>query len=196
MTVKPPFGELKEHGSMGIGTFNALDGEMIVSLDGIFYKVRSDGKVYKVKDSEKTPFAVVTFFLADIVKNSGPVENYDDLKVALDGLIPSDNIFYAIQIEGEFDYVKTRSVPAQKKPYPLLAEVVEHQSVFEFNNVKGTILGFRAPPYVKGVNVPGYHLHFINEDRSSGGHLLACTISEARIKIDSSDSFKMILPGG
>lgn len=187
------FAELAEHGSMGLGTFNGLDGEMI-ALDGIFYRIRADGKAYPVAKTEKTPFAVVTFFLADIVENVGSINSYDELKEALDGLVPSDNIFYAIKVEGEFDYVKTRSVPAQTKPYPPLAEVVEHQSVFEFNNVKGTILGFRAPPFVKGVNVPGYHLHFITEDRSAGGHLLACSVNNARIKIDSSAGFRMILP--
>ena len=37
--------KLKRHGDLGIGTFNALDGEML-ALDGQFYQIRSDGHVY------------------------------------------------------------------------------------------------------------------------------------------------------
>ena len=59
-------GELRRHGDFGIGTFDALDGEMTV-LDGVVYAIRSDGRVEKVADSETTPFATVTFFDSDRV---------------------------------------------------------------------------------------------------------------------------------
>src|SRR5512147_942995 len=43
---------IKEHGDFGLGTFNYLDGEMVV-LDGNVYQIRSDGDVYRVKDNEQ-----------------------------------------------------------------------------------------------------------------------------------------------
>ena len=90
---------------------------------------------------------------------------------------PPKTCFYAVMIQGEFSYVKTRSVPAQEKPYPPLAEVTKNQPTFEFTDVTGTMVGFRCPPYVTGINVPGYHLHFLTDDRTAGGHLLEFTVA-------------------
>ena len=55
--------ELARHGDFGLGTFDALDGEMI-ALDGAFYQIKADGRVYPVAGAMKTPFAAVTFFKA------------------------------------------------------------------------------------------------------------------------------------
>jgi len=52
---------LKQHGDFGIGTFNAVDGEMVV-LDGNCYQIKMDGVAYPVDDSMKTPFSFVTSF--------------------------------------------------------------------------------------------------------------------------------------
>ena len=186
------YGELKRHGDFGIGTFNGLDGEMI-GLEGKFYQIKTDGIAYLVDDSMKTSFATVTFFESDKSALLEKIENYDQLKKYLDKLLPTKNIFYAIKIEGTFKYIKTRSVPEQSKPYPLLVEVVKTQSIFEFHNVKGTIAGFWCPSYVEGVNVPGYHLHFITEDRKAGGHLLECHLQNARLDIDYTSEFYMVL---
>ncbi|MFH1903989.1 MAG: acetolactate decarboxylase [bacterium] len=184
--------KLKHRGDFGIGTFNGLDGEMI-GLEDKFYQVKADGRAYLVDDSMKTPFAVVTFFEPDKSALLDKAENYGQLEQHLDKLLPTENIFYAVKIEGAFKYIKTRSVPRQNKPYPLLVEVVKNQSTFEFNNVKGTIVGFWCPSYVEGINVPGYHLHFITEDRKAGGHLLECHLQNARIDVDYTSEFYMAL---
>jgi acetolactate decarboxylase len=187
------FGDLKKHGTFGLGTFDALDGEMI-GLDGGFYQIKADGKAYPVSDSMTTPFAVVTVFDADrtVAAQEGMV--YEVLQRYLDGIIPNKNIFYAIKIEGTFTYIKTRSVPKQQEPYPPLVEAIKEQTFFEFHDVEGTIVGFRCPDSVKGVNVPGYHLHFITEDRKAGGHLLACQLHDGTIAIDYTSEFYMVLP--
>ncbi len=187
------FGELKKHGDFGLGTFNTLNGEMI-GIGGEFYQVKADGVAYPVGDSAETPFAVVTFFEPDKTVWLDNAENYEQLKQYLDPLLPTKNIFYAVKITGIFKYIKTRSVPAQSKPYPPLVEVVKNQPTFEFHNVKGTIAGFRCPDYVKGINVPGYHLHFITADRKAGGHLLQCQMKNVKIEIDYTSEFYMVLP--
>ncbi|MDO9528101.1 MAG: acetolactate decarboxylase [Syntrophales bacterium] len=186
-------GELRQHGTFGLGTFNALDGEMVV-LDGTFYQVKTDGIAYRVGDSTKTPFAVVTFFEPDKTITLEKANGYGQLKKYLDNSLPTKNIFYAIKIEGVFKYIKTRSVPGQTKPYPPLIDAVKNQTIFEFHNVKGTIAGFRCPPYVKGINVPGYHLHFITEDKKAGGHMLECQMQNVNIEIDYTSKFFMVLP--
>src|SRR4028118_424870 len=55
------FEELGGRGDFGLGTLEALDGEM-VALDGGFYQVKADGRAYEIEPRARTPFAVVTFF--------------------------------------------------------------------------------------------------------------------------------------
>jgi acetolactate decarboxylase len=189
------FTELKRHGDFGLGTFNELDGEMI-ALDGEFYQVKFDGIAYPVKDFMKTPFSVVTFFEPDESFTIDAEMNYDQMKTYLDQRIPTENIFYALRIEGVFKYVKTRSVPAQEKPYSHLVDVMKHQSIFEFDDVRGTIVGFRSPGFVEGINVPGYHLHFITEDRKAGGHVLECEVQHVGVELDFTSELHVVLPKG
>jgi acetolactate decarboxylase len=188
------YSELKEYGDFGIGTFEDLDGEM-VALNGDFYQVKADGVAYEVEGYMKTPFACVTFFDTDMEAKLSEGMDYADMREFIDSLISTENIFYAIKISGTFNYVKTRSVPRQMKPYPPLVEVTKSQPIFEFNDIKGTIVGFRSPPYIAGVNVPGYHLHFITEDCNAGGHLLEVKVKGACVFLDYTSKLFMILPG-
>jgi acetolactate decarboxylase len=187
--------DLKQHGDFGIGTYNGIDGEMI-GLDGDFYQIRMDGLAYRVDDSMKTPFAVVTLFEPDRTASLDRADDYGQLKQELDKLLPTKNIFYAIKIQGAFKYIKARSVPGQKRPYPPLSEIFKVQGIFEFRDVRGTLVGFRCPSYVKGINVPGYHFHFISEDKRQGGHLLECHLENALVGIDYIPGFYLALPEG
>jgi acetolactate decarboxylase len=92
---------LSRHGDFGLGTFNALDGEMI-ALDGKFYQIRSDGAAVPVPDSLKTPFAEVTFFKADRTLNLDKPLDYSRLEAFLKQGLPSLNLAYALRIEGGF----------------------------------------------------------------------------------------------
>ena len=185
--------ELSRHGNFGIGTFDGLDGEMIL-LDGIFYQIRADGNAYRVPDSMKTPFAVVTFFQGSSVSYPQSSLDFQGLTKYMDGLIPTKNIFYAVRIDGLFKHVKTRSVFKQQKPYPRLVKALKNQPEFTLNNIRGTLVGFWSPAYVGGVNVPGYHLHFITKDRSAGGHVLGLQAESVNIRIEGVNELRMILP--
>jgi acetolactate decarboxylase len=185
------FENLKEYGDFGIGTLNGLDGEM-VAVAGEFYQIRADGKAYRVKNSVKTPFAVVTFFEADKTISLDKTLDYEQLKQYLDSVLPTKNIFYAIKVEGVFKYIKARSVAAQSKPYPSLDEALKKQMTFEFYDVTGTLIGFWCPAYVEGINMPGYHFHFITSDRQNGGHLLDCETESVKIEVDYTSDFLMM----
>ncbi|WMW22810.1 acetolactate decarboxylase [Methanolobus mangrovi] len=185
--------QLKEKGDFGLGTFDNLDGEML-ELDGIIYQVKADGQAYEVEDSVTSPFAAITFFETDIEDTVDEQMDSQQLAEHIETLLPSQNIMYAVKVTGKFDYMKTRSVAAQEQPYPRLVEVTKDQSVFEFNDTEGTIVGYWMPEYVEGMNVPGYHLHFITQDRTAGGHILDYTISSGTVEIDSTDKFYLELP--
>jgi len=188
------FSQLKRHGNFGIGTFDALDGEMM-AFDGRFYQIKSDGKVYSVSNRMKTPFASVTFFEEDKKLEINRSMGLSEVLSYIEDSLPTKNIPYAIKITGDFSYVKTRSVPNQTKPYPLLVEVVKNQPEFEFNETKGTIVGFYLPTYTEKINVPGYHLHFMNEERTGGGHLLEMNIKGGTIEIGYIQNMRIFLPG-
>lgn len=185
--------ELRSQGDFGLGTVQALNGEM-VELDGQFFQVKSDGIAYRLNDSTKTPFAEVTFFKPNETIKLNGTHNLTELENYVDEQLATKNIFYAIRIDGSFDYVETRSVPVQSKPYPLLSEAIKSQKIFEFHNITGTIVGFRCPAYVGGINVPGYHMHFLTANRSGGGHLLNMRLGNASINVDGLSEFEMVLP--
>jgi len=185
--------QLVQDGDTGIGTFNALDGEMIM-LDSTIYQVTADGTVRIPDEKTTTPFAAVTFFDSDLSQKFESGTSYNTFETRLDSLLPTLNLFYAIKLKGVFKQVKTRSVPKQKKPYPPLNEVAKNQPTFDFKNVEGTMVGFRCPTYVKGINVPGYHLHFLTKDKSAGGHVLDFVIENAIAQIDYTSQFLLTLP--
>ncbi len=188
------FGELEKHGDFGQGTFEALDGEM-VAVDGRFYQVKSDGRVYPVAPTQKTPFAEVTFFRTDKTLDAPAIPDLRHLEQYLTERLPSPNVLYAFKITGKFAYIKTRSVPRQARPYPPLAEAAKHQQVFEFRNVDGVMVGFFHPRFLAGVNVAGYHFHFLSADRRAGGHLLDCRFQQARVEWSRINDFQLRLPG-
>jgi acetolactate decarboxylase len=187
------YGELRQHGDFGLGTFNALDGEMI-AVDGDFYQIKADGVAYPVSDEQRTPFATVLFFRPTLRRSIASELNYQEFQKLVDGLTEGPNLFYAIRADGHFASVTTRSMPSQRKPYPPLAEVAKSQPIFHLDDVRGTLVGFRFPDFAQGLNVPGFHLHFLTEDRTSGGHVLDLTITRGEASIDATAQFHLELP--
>ena len=186
-----PFARMQRLGNFGLGTFHQLDGEM-VALRGKIYQIKSDGKVYKVRGGMKTPFTDITHFKADEVEQLNEPLSYAELVDYLGDKLPSRQAFFAIKISGKFKYAKTRSVHKQEKPYPTLAEVIAEQVIFEYEEIRGTMVGFYMPEEVAGISAPGFHFHFISKDKKKGGHMLDCTIDAVKIAIDHSIDLKVL----
>ncbi|PTN39054.1 acetolactate decarboxylase [Desulfonatronum sp. SC1] len=186
-------GQLREHGDFGLGTFNDLDGELVL-LGGSAFQITGDGRVHRPGDDVLTPFACVCFFreLTFEEIDSG----FADLKALmalLENELPSPNMMYALRVDGDFEFVRTRSVPRQDQYRPL-TEATRDQPTFEMNNLSGTLAGFFTPRFMSSLSVPGVHLHFISEDRLRGGHLLQCRAVRARVGIQILRSLRMDLP--
>lgn len=188
-----PCRELLKYGDFGIGTYDRMDGEMIV-VDGILYQARADGKVYAPDLDNRTPFATVCRFQPDQAWTlNGPV-NLEGLKEAMDTKASNQNVFVAIRVEGSFSFMKTHALQIQSKPYPPTAEVVKACVQREMEHVSGTIVGFRSPPYVRGVGDPGYHLHFLSADKTQGGHILAFDMDRGDCAVDICSNYHVMLP--
>lgn len=185
---------LARYGDFGIGTFTGIDGEMI-ALDGVFYQALADGTVRKADPDMKAPFAMVHFFRGDRrLRLAESIADMDALKQYLAHYLPTANRPYAFRITGTFSYLKIRSVPGQSKPYPTLRDVVARQSIFEFKAVQGTVVGYWLPEFLSGINMPGFHLHFISRDGKHAGHMLSCSVSDAEVSIDDLDGVVLIIP--
>lgn len=188
------FEELRRHGDFGLGTLDAVDGEMI-ALDGRFYRAGTDGTVGEIPDSTRTPFAVVTFFEPDATVALNDPLDQPALPERVEAALPG-GACQALRIDGSFELVVARSVHRQVKPYPPLADVVADQSVFRLRDSEGTLVGFRFPDYAKGLEVPGYHLHFISGDRTRGGHVLDCRLTHGTLELERSSDLHVELPRG
>jgi len=185
--------DLKRHGDLGLGTFDGLDGEMVV-CDGRVWQVRDDGRAYAVPDTAATPFAAVTWFESDAAFSVDAPTMMEALIRRIEERLPARNLPYALRISGRFSYVKTRSVPRQSKPYPPLVEVARRQPTFEFHDVDGVVVGWRLPDFFRDLNMPGHHHHFLTGDRTAGGHVLAYTLVRGRVEADLTPDLYVTLP--
>jgi acetolactate decarboxylase len=186
--------QLKQHGDFGLGTFEGLDGEM-VAIDGSVYQVKADGVADAVADNVKTPFYTVTSFRKDrSLPLTGQI-TYQAMQQQIDTQLPSLNLPYAIRIQGTFPELKVRSIPKQIPPYRPLNDVLKQQQrIFDLQNVRGTLVGFRLPQYLNGVNVGGYHFHFLTRDRRAGGHVIDGKFLDPIADLDSLHDWKIVLP--
>lgn len=185
--------ELLEHGDMGLGTLNGLDGELIV-LDGQAWKANLDCTLVRVDPSSKTPYAVVVPFVPrQPVTLRGPFPDAE-LKQRLPHRVGEAERPTAIRIDGRFDSVRVRSVPKQEPPYPPLADVIAHEQVEDLVDVSGTLVGFLFPDALDGIEMVGSHLHFASDDRGRGGHVLNFTLREATAYLDEATQLHVELP--
>jgi acetolactate decarboxylase len=183
---------LREHGDLGLGTFEELDGEMII-LNGKFYQVRCDGSVREVGDEVLTPFAVITRFVSDAAVPLEQCSDMTHLTSCFDTLRRSNNEFYALKVTGHFEHIRTRAVCRTKEGVPLV-KAAAVQPEFDFSDISGTLVGFWTPDYARSLNVPGYHLHFLSTDHKCGGHLLQCSGTKLRVEIQREGNYHLALP--
>jgi acetolactate decarboxylase len=188
------FDELAEHGDLGLGTLNGLNGEMI-AIDGEFWRADVDGSLTEIEPAERTPFAVVAEFEPTVEGEIAAGLDHESILAALDSMARPGATSFAVRLDGRFATVRARSVPRQTPPYRSLAEVVADQHVFELTEVEGSMVGFRFPAYVEGIEVAGYHLHFVDKERRRGGHVLdSRSGGPLRVRIDPSDDLHVELP--
>ena len=188
-------GDLKKHGDIGLGTFEGVNGEMIV-LDGVVYQAAADGSINVMKDDEKIPFATVTKFDED-GKTDITASNFDDLTGQLNKTIEEygTNNMYVIKIKGDFSNITVRSVEKQEKPYKEFTDVAAvDQKVFNHTDQTGTLVAVYFPEYMNELNMHGWHLHFLSDDKTKGGHVLGFNGLKGSAQIDEIHEFNMILP--
>lgn len=186
-------GELLGHGGFGIGTFNGLDGEMVL-LGGQAWQLRGDGSVSVPSLDQRTPYAVVTNFVPTIAAPLPQHATRAEVATAIDELLGSENYMYALRITGTFREVVTRTVTKQDKPYRPMVDATDDDAILRVHDLPGTVVAFRTPLYEQGIGVPGCHAHFIDDARTRGGHVLDFTLVEGAVEICMCTDLHLQLP--
>lgn len=188
---------LKSKGDFGLGTYNYLDGEMIV-LNGVVYRIAGDGKVSIAESKLITPFAAVTFFKEDKVYELVGISDFEEMQKEIIKKLPSENKSYAVQIECEFESMKVGSAnKVMEDETTGLAELMKTRPTFEKQNVIGTLVGFYTPAYMSSVNLSPFHFHFLSKDRKFGGHFMSGKFNSTvkiKVRIDEKPSVQVVFP--
>ena len=190
LTVK----EAKSHGDIGLGTYNGADGELIL-IDGVFYHVPSSGEVLVADDSTHIPYLNAAFFTKEFSFELNDRISYDSLRKLIQQKFPSRNFFYAFKIHGEFDSLKLGSLYKQERPYKEgLDSLMPKRPKFDHTNVSGTMVGFYCPDFIGDINVAGFHLHFMSDDKKVGGHVMDFKGKNFEVGMDKLTSYHFVLP--
>jgi acetolactate decarboxylase len=185
--------EILEHGDLGLGTLNGLDGELIV-VDGQAWKADPNATLVRVPASSRTPYAVVVPFSSDApIVLRGPVR-FADLEGAIGHHLKGTTSPVAARIDGTFHSVRVRSVPRQRRPYPPLAEALAQQRISDLSDVSGTMVGFGFPNALEGIEMIGWHLHFVTDERTHGGHVLGFVLRDGVALLDDATALHVELP--
>jgi acetolactate decarboxylase len=188
-------GELVAHGDLGLGTVQHLDGELVV-VDGRCWQVTASGSVVEPEASMRTPFAVVCRFApGPAIEATGPLA-LAELCALLDEATSGDEPVVAVRVDGHFRDLTVRSVPRQHPPYPPLTEVVAHQTSWTIPSLRGSLVGFRFPDDLQGIEVPGYHLHVLSDDRTVGGHVVDLVLVDGVALVDGAHELHLEVPPG
>ena len=189
--------KLLQEGDTGLGTFADVNGEMIV-MDGHCYRADQDGNVTVVAPQTGVPFAAVAKLYGE---QQFQLENMPDITAIRTELtrkieeVFGLNSMHIVRIDGEFEKVDARSEAPYRSHHITLKEVLSQtQEAFIFENIRGSLVGVYFPDYMDGINMPGWHLHFLSEDRSKGGHVFDVSLREGEAKVDKITNIYITLP--
>ena len=185
--------EILQHGDLGLGTLNGLDGELVV-IDGQAWKAKADCTLISARHSWRTPYAVVVpFSPGPPVTLRGPLP-HAALGQAVGHRLDGTTRPVAIRIDGRFQDVRVRSVPKQPRPYPPLAVALAQERIVDLHEVSGTMVGFGFPDALDGIEMIGWHIHFATDARTHGGHVLDFELRDGVAHLDDATELRVELP--
>ena len=189
--------EFMEYGNIGLGNFEDVNGEMI-AMDGHCYRADQDGHVTEIPPETGVPFAAVAKLYGE---QQFTLENMPDIMAVRTELTRKIeerfglNSMHVVRIDGVFEKVDARSEAPYRSHHVTLKDVLGMtQKAFLFENIRGSLVGVYFPDYMDGINMPGWHLHFLSEDRSKGGHVFDVCLREGSAKVDKITCIEINLP--
>ena len=189
--------ELLRHGDTGLGTFEDVDGEMIVA-DGRCFRATANGMVVEAPQELGVPFSSVSFLRGVRSFSLEAMSCIDRLKTVLTQRIEEDfglNSMHMVRIDGYFERICARSESGQRTQHVTLKEMLDgNQQDFFFEEIQGTLVCVYYPDYMDGINAPGWHLHFLSADRTLGGHVFDLSLRSGQARMDKISHIEIQLP--
>ena len=189
--------ELLEHGDTGLGTFEDLNGEMILA-DGKCFRAEADGRIVEADAGLGIPFAAVTYLQNSRRVSVNPVLSLEELRIFLDLRIEEEfglNSMHVVRIDGVFEKICARSELPFKSQHVRLKEILGRtQRDFCFDAVSGILICVYFPDYMDGINAPGWHFHFISDDQTRGGHVFDLVMKQGTAEINKISRIEIRLP--
>ena len=193
ITVK----ELIQHGDSGLGTFENVDGEMIVA-DGHCYRADEKGSVQEMPPETGVSFASVTFLQLERRENLTEITDIESLKSLLTVKIEERfglNSMHIVRINGFFEEIKARAENGFHSQHISLKDILSKtQKDFVFRELSGSLIGVYYPDYMDGINMPGWHFHLISDDKTRGGHVFDLHMTNGEAIIDKIQRLTIQLP--
>ncbi len=190
-------GELLEHGDTGLGTFENVDGEMII-VDGVCYQAKQDGSIVCTNGETGVPFAVSGFVKDGRRFEIEELADIEAIKQELTLRIEEDfglNSIHIARIDGWFESVHARAGAPYRSQHVTLKNILSKtQKDFCFERLYGTLVCVYYPDYMDGINAAGWHLHFISQDRTLGGHVFQVSIRSGECLLQKMDRIEIQLP--
>ena len=189
--------ELLTEGDIGLGTFEDVNGEMIL-MDGHCFRADQDGNVSLIPPETGVPFAAVAKHYGEQEFELKDMQDITSVRTELTRKIEEKfglNSMHVVRIDGVFEKVDARSEAPYRSHHVTLKEMLgKTQKAFVFENIRGSLVGVYFPDYMDGINMPGWHLHFLSEDRSKGGHVFDVSVQEGTAKVDKITNIFINLP--
>ena len=189
--------ELLSHGDTGLGTFENVDGEMII-LDGVCYQATTDGSIVCSGASDGVPFAVAGFVKDGRSFTIEEMPDIEAIKTKLTLKIEEDfglNSIHIARIDGYFEVIHARAGAPYRSQHVSLKDILSKtQKDFSFENIYGTLVCVYYPDYMDGINASGWHMHFLSEDRTLGGHVFEVKMSSGDCLLQKMDRIEIQLP--
>ncbi|PCF87886.1 acetolactate decarboxylase [Staphylococcus intermedius] len=184
--------DILDHGDSGLGTLEGSDGEVIF-IDGQAFHANAQNEFTQLTGEELTPFATITHFQAHHTFHA----THQSAQHVLDTVrshMCSQNAFSAVKITGSFQHMHVRMMPGQTPPYRRLIESAQQQPEYTRTNITGTLIGFYTPELFHGIGAGGFHIHFVDDARTFGGHVLDFHIEEADVEIQDFETLAQHFP--
>lgn len=189
--------ELLQHGDTGLGTFEHVDGEMII-LDGVCYQAKQDGSIVRAEDTAGVPFAVAGSVKGGKSFRMGEMRNIAAIKQELTLRVEEDfglNSIHVARIDGWFYTIRARAGAPYRSQHVTLKNILSKtQKDFSFEQLHGTLVCVYYPDYMDGINAAGWHMHFLSEDRTLGGHVFEAAMETGECLLQKIDRIEIQLP--
>lgn len=189
--------DMLQNGDIGLGTFENVDGEMII-LDSVCYQAKQDGSIVQAPESTGVPFAVAGSVKSGKTVEMKTMKDIEAIKTQLTLMIDMDfslNSIHIARIDGRFDKIHARAgAPYRSQHVTLKSILSKTQKDFSFEGLCGTLVCVYFPDYMDGINASGWHMHFLSEDRKFGGHVFEASMDSGKCMIQKMDRIEIQLP--